>query len=361
MAWVTVSCPDGAYEIDVDGVTRIVRSYAYASALSANSKSTTETHWVGPDIESVSVNWDQVNKQRDAIASQTSSDFYLKMSTGMRGRAGIEYLEGLIDDRDDCTDIVHDLQATAGKHTMDSIEQSVKRGEFGETFFTVIRDACAETELVLATGGAATIPEAVAGITAGSLMKGGAKWQDTSSFGQGVAEASIELAVNFFTFGLGRSIPRDAEGRQAARLVIGLVFGGEMKGALKMLPAGYVSPDDVGKRKNKSAAELLIPAASNVPSGVARQLVEAILGDSKWAVPVTVALKLGLRYGAKAIVTPAKPAMGPASKVAAQRGVLRDLAAMGRTSLSCTISDSFVDCSKPEEDFVENSALRPLN
>jgi len=378
MAWVTVSCPDGLFEMDVDGVTRIIRSYAYAEALSGNSTITTESHIIGPDLDTVSVNWDQVAKDRDSTASQTVTDFYLKMSTGMDGQEGIEYLEGLIDDRDDYTDKVHDLQTTAGKNTMENIERSVKRGEFGEKLFTVIRDACAETELVLATGGGAALgvageatvlgvdlglsAEAVSGlgITAGSLMKGGFKWQDTRSFGQGLAEASIELAVNLFTFGVGTQIPKGAVGEKTARTLIALVFGGEMKGALKTVPASFANPKDLSGRQ-KSAGQLLIPAAANIPSSVARPMLEALLRSQKWAVPATVVLKLALRYGAAALAKPSKADVGgkTAQPLKPQRGVIRDLAAMGRTSLNCTISDGFLDCSNLEEEFVKQCALRP--
>lgn len=377
MPWVPISCPDGSFEMDVDGVTRIIRSYAYAKALSDNSSPEVQSTQLGfgPDIESVKVDWKQLRKDQDTAASQTANDFYLKMSTGLKGQAGIDYLEGLIDDRDDYSDMVHDLQAAAGKHTMNNIERSVKLGEAGEVLFTAIRDACAETELVLATGGGAALglevgtiggvaisggAASAGGITLGSLMKGGFKWQDTSSFGKGVAEASIELVVNFVTFGLGSQIPKGAVGEKAARYVVALVFGGEMKGALKMIPDSYLSPEDIAKGKKKSAGELLIPAAANIPSAIARQLAEALLKDPRWAIPATVAMKLGLRYGAKAIATPAGPSRrvaGPAT--AAQRGVLRDLAAMGRTALNCTVTEGLVDCSKPEEDFVVNSALRP--
>lgn len=376
MTWVPISCPDGMYEIDVDGVTRIIRSYAYASALSANSKTETESHIIGPDLVSVKTDWDKVKQQRDSIAAQTANDFYLKMSTGFKGKDGMEYLEGLIDDRDDYTDTLQDMQKAAGKATMDNIDQSVKRGEFGETVATVIRDACAETELVLATGGGAALgleagtiggialsqgAASTIGITAGSIMKGGFKWQDTRSFGQGVAEASIELIINFATFGLGQQIPKGITGEKTARLIVALVFGGEAKGALKMIPAGYVSPDDVAKGRKKTEAQLLIPAAANIPSAVARQLLELVLSDPRWSVPATVAVKLGLKYGAARLAKPAaKPTVsGPAAVAARQRGVLRDLAAMGRTNLSCSVSDGLMDCSKPEEDFVVNSALRP--
>lgn len=377
MAWVSVSCPDGFYEIDVDGVTRLIRSYAYAKALSDNSSISTESHVFGPDLETVAIDWKQVSKDREATAAQVANDFYLKMSTGGDGQDGIEYLEGLIDDRDDYAEMVHDLQATAGKHTMDNIERSVKIGEFGETVFTAIRDACAETELVLATGGGAALgleagaiggvtlsggAVSATGIAVGSLMKGGFKWQDTKSFGQGLAEASIELVVNFATFGIGQQIPKGVGGEKAARLVVGLVFGGQAKGALKMIPASYVSPDDLAKGRKKSSGDLLIPAAANIPSGIARQLMEALLQDPKWAVPATVVMKLGLRYGAAALAKPSKPKPGGGGSavMTPQRGVLRDLAMMGRTSLNCTMSDGFLDCSKPEKDFVEQSALRQM-
>jgi hypothetical protein len=380
MAWVKVSCPDGIFEMDVDGVTRILRSYAYASALKGNSKITTESHIIGPDLDTVATDWSQVKKDREVTASQMATDFYLKMSTGLEGKKGIEYLEKLIDDRDAFTDMVHDLQTTAGQNTMNNIEASVKRGEFGEKVFTVIRDACAETELVLATGGGAALGLAgeatvlgvdlglssgavsALGITAGSVMKGGFKWQDTRSFGQGVAEASIELVINLFTFGIGTQIPKGEVGEKAARTLIALVFGGEMKGALKMLPSSFASPKDLADGRKKSAGELLIPAGANIPSSVARQMMEALLQNQAWAVPATVAFKLALRYGAAALAKPAQPkAAGNTQQVLTpQRGVIRDLAAMGRTSLNCTLVDGLIDCSNLEEEFVKECALRPL-
>jgi hypothetical protein len=379
MAWVPIHCPDGMYEIDVDGVARIIRSYSYARALNDNSSPKTESHFFGPDIESVEIDWDKVGRQRDSLASYIGNDFYMRMSTGLEGKEGLKYLEDLIDERDDATEQVEELQKTAGQKTMDNIEKSVSRGEYAETAFTVIRDACAETELVLATGGAAafgleagaaagtiagiSISQATASagaITVGSLMKGGFKWQDTRSFGQGVAEASVELIVNFLTFGLGKQIDQDPDKlmKQSAKLVVALVFGGELKGTLKMVPASYVSPNDVARGKKKTSGQLLIPAAANVPSAVAKMMMDALLNNPKWAIPATVALKLGLKYGAASLATPAKPKPPAVTQAVRERGVLRDLAAMGRNSINCTVSQGFVDCSKPEEDFVTNSALR---
>jgi hypothetical protein len=381
MAWVAVPCPDGFFEIDVDGITRVVRSYAYARALKENTHPKVEPHAFGPDLETVDVNWNEVTKQREIIAKRTAADFYFKMSTGMDGHEAMGYLEGLLDDRDDCTEIVHDMQADAGKHTMANIEQSVHRGEFTVEGLTLLRNACAETELVLATGGAATLALGVTaettvlgvstglsagaveagGIAAGSLMKGGFKWQDTDSFGRGVAEASIELMINLATFGIGKQIPRDVVGSSTARLIVGLVFG-EMKGAYKLVPDTYLSSQDIAKgKREKSPGELLIPAVANIPSGVAGQVIRSLMNDSKWAIPVTVAVKLALRYGANAISSPSKPkpSFVPAPPSRTQRGVLRDLELMGRNNIHCAVSNGWLDCSKPEKDFVTQSAMRP--
>ena len=345
MPWVTVSCPDGPYEIDVDGVARLIRSYAYAKALSENSDIETESHIIGPDLETVRTDWDQVTKQRDHVASVTANEFYLRMSTGWKGKQGIDYLEDLLDQRDNFNDSVHELQKTASKHTMANIQTSVDRGKTGEEVATFIRDAAAETELALVTGGA-SLPEAAVGIGLGSVMKGAFKWQDTKSIGQGVAEGSIELVMNVFTFGVISKLPNRAD-----RVILGLCFGA-VKGAIKTGPSAYLSPEDVAKGKRVSPAELLLPAGANIPSGIARDLVRTISEDQRWVVPATVVLKLSLRYGASAL---AKSAAAPGPG----RSVTPNLVATGRTALNCTISGNFIDCAKPSEDFVLNSALRP--
>jgi len=345
MAWVTVSCPDGLYEVDVDGVTRLIRSYAYAKALNDNSEIETESHFIGPDLETVKTDWAQVTKQRDVVASQSANDFYMKMSTGMTGKQGIEYLEGLLDDRDDYNDSVHEKQKQACKHTMANIDASVDRGQTGLDVATFIRDASAETELALVTGGA-SLPEAALGLGLGSLGKGVFKWQDTKSIGQGVAEGSIELVLNVFTFGVVSKLPKKVD-----RVILGLVFGA-VKGSLKLGPSAYLSPEDVAKGKKTSMSDLLLPAAANVPSGIARDVVRTISDDPRWVVPATVALKLTLRYGAAKL--------GKAVATSGPKAVPPNLAATGRAALNCTITDNFIDCAKPSEDFVLNSALRPL-
>jgi hypothetical protein len=345
--------------MDVDGVTRLIRSYAYAKALSDNSSIETESHVIGPDLETVKTNWDQVAKQRDVCAAQSANDFYLKMSAGMTGKAGIDYLEGLVDEREEYNDSLHELQKKASKDTMANIDASVDRGHTALEVATFIRDASAETELALVTGGA-SLPEAAVGLGLGSVMKGGFKWQDTKSIGQGIAEGSIELVMNVFTFGVISKLPNKVD-----RIILGLVFGA-VKGGIKTGPAAYLSPEDVAKGKKKSVEEVLLPAAANVPSGIARELVRTISNDPRWLVPATVVLKLTLRYGATALAKPAAaPGPGGAPGLGAFTGpsrvqVSQNLAAAGRAALNCTISDNFIDCAKPSEDFVLQSALRPL-
>ncbi|HLW78358.1 MAG TPA: hypothetical protein VKU44_02065 [Terriglobia bacterium] len=343
MSWVTVSCPDGLYELDVEGITRLIRSYAYAKALSDNSEIETESHIIGPDLETVKTDWPLVTNQRESIAFQTANEFYLRMSTGWKGKQGIDYLEDLLDKRDEFNDLVHALQKKASKDTMANIDRSVDRGQTGVEVATFIRDAAAETELALVTGGA-SLPEAAVGIGLGSVMKGAFKWQDTNSVGQGVAEGSIELVINVFTFGIISKLPARVD-----RVICGLVFGA-VKGALKLGPSSYLSPEDVAKGKKKSVSELLLPAAANIPSAIARDTLRTISNDPRFLVPATVALKLTLRYGAAKLGKPAAP----------QPLVAQDLATTGRVALNCTLSNNFLDCAKPSEDFVLKSALRPL-
>lgn len=148
MSWVTVLCPDGPYELNAEGVARLIRSYAYARALDANSTVQTQKHVFGPNISIVDADWNKVPGARDEIIRNTSTAFFLRMSTGMRGRDGIAYLEGLASDRDEYTNSVKEKQKAALSESMANIAQSVHFGENAVTALTVIRDAAAETELV---------------------------------------------------------------------------------------------------------------------------------------------------------------------------------------------------------------------
>lgn len=126
-----------------------------------------------------------------------------------------------------------------------------------------------------------------------------------------------------------------------------------------MGPSAYVSPEDVKKGSKKSVAEVLLPAGASVPSGVARDVVRTISDDPRWVVPATVALKLSLRYGATAL---AKAASAPGA--GASGGVFQKspgpILAATRNALNCTISENFIDCARPSEDFVLKPVLRPF-
>jgi len=299
MNWVTVSCPDGPYEMNVDGVTMVIRSYAHAKALSDNSDLEIESHVIGADMKFVRVDWNHVRKDRDHNAFQVATDFYARMSTGWSGKQGMDYLEGLIDDRDSYNDSVHEQQKKASRDTMANIDRSVSRLETSVAVATFIRDAAAETELALVTGGA-SVAEAAVGLGLGSAMKGYFKYQDTSSIGVGVAEGAIELVMNVFSFGVISKLPNRVD-----RVICNLVFGG-VKGAFKMGPNSYISPEDLKKGKRKSTAELLLPSAANIPSGSVRDMLRSVSENQRWLVPATVVLKLGLRYGAAKLAAPAK-------------------------------------------------------
>ena len=301
------------------------------------------------------------------------------MSRNTTGRDGIAYLEGLVDDRDEYTRSVHEKQQQATEDTMTNIANSVERSEEAIKVLKVVRDTSAETELVLValatTGGAglvsgnavlltategATGGAAATGLILGSVGKGAIKWQDTGSIGEGVAEGYTELAINCLTFGLRSGLARVAD-----RVAVGLIFG-MVKGALKMGPASYLSPEEVAKgKKHKSVAEWLLPSLANIPSAIARDVVNELSKDPKWAIPATVLLKMGLKYGADALaktsetsppgpVSAIRTNLGPAA-ISGLKGSLRsqnspvEALRVGREAVHLTHSSCLLDCARPSE------------
>lgn len=372
-------CPDGPYLMSDEGITRLIRSYAYARAVSENSVLKTEKHIFGPNLTLLETNWDKVRNSRDQILKQTGDDFFFRMSTGMKGRAGIDYLEGLIEDRDEYTSSVQEKQRTATKATMASIASSVNFGENAIKVATFVRDAAAETELVLAsvalapaavvggglvsgagvvaaTEGVTAGSTAGAGVVLGSVGKGAIKWQDTGSISQGLVEAYAELVINSFTVGIKNEI---RAARKVEKVVVGLVFG-MIKGEIKTVTsAAYMSPEDMAAGKKMSVAQLLLPGLSNIPSAIAKDVVETLSKDPKWAVPAAVVLKLALKYGSNAAVN-AKPPGAPAAGGYAFQKSPGSEWRLARVSLKVTDSSCLFDCARPCERYVTDSALRPL-
>ncbi len=376
--WTTVVCPDGPYEMNTEGIARLIRSYAYARALKENSTVNVEKHLLGPNLVTVDIDWTQVPKSRDHFIAQTSNEFFMRMSTNMSGSQGMDYLETMVEDRDGYHAQVLDMQRDAGKQTMANIETSVERGDVAIKALTAVRDGAAETELVLAsvalapaaagviggglvsgTGVVAATEAVGAGATAatgvilGSAGKGGIKWQETGSIGQGLAEGYIELAINSLTLGLRNALPNKVD-----RIAVALVFG-MVKGAIKMGPASMVSPEDVARGKKKSLADLLLPAIANVPAAAARDLVSSLTDDVKWALPATVVLKLMLKYGAKQAASSMNSA--PRANSYGSRGPAPGQGfAMARAAMVTAPSSYLFDSARPSEEFVVESALRPL-
>ena len=167
--WTTVVCPDGPYEMNTEGIARLIRSYAYARALKENSTVNVEKHLLGPNLVTVDIDWTQVPKSRDHFIAQTSNEFFMRMSTNMSGSQGMDYLETMVEDRDGYHAQVLDMQRDAGKQTMANIETSVERGDVAIKALTAVRDGAAETELVLAS---VALAPAAAGVIGGGLVSG---------------------------------------------------------------------------------------------------------------------------------------------------------------------------------------------
>jgi hypothetical protein len=375
MPWLTVMCPEGPYELNSEGVMRLIRSYAFARAVSDNSKVSTERHILGPNITLLKTDWDRVPKSRDQIVAQTSGEFFARMSTGAKGKWGVEYLEGLVDDRNEYTSSVFEKQQQSTAETLKNMANSVETGETLVKASTWIRDGAAETELVLASvallpaatmagfsgaalGGYSAAATAGAGIVLGSVGKGAIKWQETRSILQGVAEGFTELQINTISL----LVKGEFTGK-VQKVVVGLMFG-MMKGGFKYcFAASQMGLPDIAKSKNQSPAHYILPALKDMPSAIAKDLVETLTKDPNITIPVTVVMKLMLKYGAKALSQPSAPAPPPAfgGKFSPVRTALRteDWAQI-RASMHQTISNSLFDRARPSERFVEESALRPM-
>jgi hypothetical protein len=381
MQWATVMCPDGPYAFNTEGVTRLIRAYAYARAVDGCSQLKTTPHHFGPDITLVETNWDAVWKQRDHHAKWALDDFFARMSRGMKGRDGMDYLEGLLDDRDGYTSTVQEKQRRATKETMKNLRSSLAVDDGVLTGLEIVRDGAADTELVLAsvalspaalTGLGASAGSASAGATAatglvlGSVIKGAIKWEDTGSLGQGIAEASIELVMNACALALKAQVPKATTDRAAAtvqKVVIGLVFG-LIKAEFKVCSGSYVSPHGLARGKQKTIAELLLPALAGVPSAAAKDILGSLAKDPNagWLIPATVALKLMLKYGARGAAKAAKPA-APRSAWSDPRELKplsKESWAQIRAAIHSTHSSFLLDCARPVERFVQEYALHPM-
>jgi hypothetical protein len=370
--WFPIMCPDGPYELNVEGVTRLIRAFAYADGLWRYTSYGADFE-VGPKSApymTMITDWPSVYRQRDTTMQQIGGDFYSRMSTnGMTGNAGIEYLESLVDQRRYLLDDLKRTQMDASKRALVAMNAAIDIGEAGLATSRFLLKASVETELILvavamapavavtggfisgttAVGAAAASPGLAAmGVIAGSVGKGVLKWEDTDSIHKGLAEGAIELAFNALTIPV-RAAMKVGLG---ANITMGLCFGymkGVLKGAAGLMT--YVNPADY-------AAELGVTGLANIPSVYANDLAKAIFSDPRLAIPAAVVLKLVLKAvtdsTAKALSNPKSgdPPTHRSPQAPEWPGV-------GRQAIHSTLSTCLLDCATPAEDYVTKYALRP--
>jgi hypothetical protein len=168
MAWQYFRSNDGPYEVNWDMVA-IVRSSVRAQAISRNARTTTEQHkWNPflPDVTTIEVNWDKVREETRLGTELKLREFHAGAQLSMRGQ--IMKLQQMIEMTRFQTEEFLVKQKEAQHKSMESIESSVNHGEIAVETLTLIRDTCAEFDMVAATAFSGGIVAGVVG-TAGAL------------------------------------------------------------------------------------------------------------------------------------------------------------------------------------------------
>ncbi len=226
MAWVTLKSRDGIYLVDWGTVGRIIRSYARSKAMLKNSQINEETHWIGPNLHTLDVNWDQVRSDTDAEGECLLSMIY----RGAQGRTRnqIAQLANWIEVTKHNNARFQKKMRDAQKKTMENIDKSVDRAQVGLEIAKVTRDLSAEFLMVSATivsGGTVATVAAAGGLVGGSALKATAKWEDDPNATRGAIAATFttELAVGMLDLGAGKMIEHAAAkaGEKALSMAIG--------------------------------------------------------------------------------------------------------------------------------------------
>jgi len=297
MPWETIECSDGAYDINRDGIMRIMRSVSWSRAVLNNSKIVTEVNTWGPNIDNVETDWKAVRAETGSTASDFYEDFFKRLEYGLSGSSCLLLLRDLVDQKDSFEASFQALKRKAQKNTMANIESSVQTGEEWLPVLEFVRDVSADTLMIggtILSGGALTGPTLIR-IGLGSLIKGTAKWEDTGHWQEGVFTGTTELVFGLLGVGL-RAAAKTMEASNVDKLVLGLVFG-SFKGAVETGAQVY-SGKAVGQAMGRGGTKLLDPLVS--------EAVKQILTNDVWSTPVLAVMKYGMKKGADALTTPEK-------------------------------------------------------
>ena len=322
MPWETIECSDGAFDINREGIMRIMRSHAWSRAVCNNSKIEVERNSWGPNLESVETNWSSVRAETDATANAFYDEFFRRMDYGLDGTACILFLKDIIDQKDSLDASFQTLKRKAQRNVSEAIEQSVKSGETTLPILEFIRDTSGEFLMVGAT--ALTGGTALALVGAGAAIKAGAKYEDARSPDMGEAVFTFTTELTFGLLGVG------AEGMEiskASKFVLGVAFAG-LQGGLDTAMQSH-SSEEAAKAFGESSSNLVDPI-----SGLF--LEEFSKKHPMWSVGGKAILKCGIKMAGGRLMTPAE--------------AMRDKPRL--------IAIGMMDSAKPTPDFVRATAFQ---
>ena len=314
----------GTYGISRTVVDRIAYDSARLKSLYANrtvvrTRESSWTDWIAmplPEVQHVEVDFARARKDgnqfRAAFAGgdtlQALGDWWAGRSRETDFEVLRECLFGLEKEGRQAKRDLRKAQDDASGASRKSLRKAVARGEAAVEVAKFVRDTSADVVLVGAgvlSGGTAL---ALGG--AGSLMKGGFKYQDTGNVGA----AAVTSVVSF----VGLVIPGPVKGGNRA-LNAGLVFAKTKTDALGTFAVGIMEGQGAGEAAFRTGVELFAGAALNKVGGKLLGADEALdaVKDSLAKVPVPFSYRLsagqvGLMVGKAGMDSSAGGAKGAA-------------------------------------------------
>jgi hypothetical protein len=318
MAWETFKSDDGTYLVNWEALTRIFRSSARYGAIAKIAKVTvTEKHVIGPDLYSVTVDWEKVRNDTDVQTHIELRTFHTAAKRSMQSE--LNRVASVMDAADKNRDKFQKMLQEAQQTTMKNIETSVKNNEMVVRGLTVVRDGCADFVMVGATyltGGTAGFLAAPAwapsaAVAASSLMKGGFAYQDTGKVRDAVATFSTNLLLGLGDLKVAASIAKHGSSK-AERLAMTILWS-KVKGVLDV-PKSLIE----GKHVNDAMSSGVVKSAAAAPVTAGVEQLKSILESremSAWAIPVEVTLNMLQDKGGEMLAkaaestAPPKPAL----------------------------------------------------
>jgi hypothetical protein len=307
MPWETIEFSDGAFEVNREGVLRIMRSSAWSRAVVSHSFTEVKLHGFEGEpqlvLHNVSIDLPAVRADTDRDSDAFFQEFFWRAANGMMsGKQAVDHLAGLIDQKDGFDRDMQKKRKAAQTQTMANINAAVEFGEKVLPILQAIRDIAADAAIIGATvlSGGGLTPAITEAMAAGASLKGVGKWQDTGRFQDGLVEFSTELGFGLIGGGL-KGMKSEAVTRPlkwALVLVMSFIKGGVE--FVKQVMSGKSTAEAFGRAGTKNVDPVI--------GAVAGQVLGA---ESGLAVPITAILKYGAKMGADALTKPtaAKPAV----------------------------------------------------